>query len=72
MEKITIKTIMKVEKSSDNDYQITFTIGKFPNRASAGVFAAHILMAKDELLEEAEHVDFPCVYEKSKKSTKRG
>jgi|TARA_Y100000310_G_scaffold152803_1_gene152226 hypothetical protein len=58
MEKITIKTIMKVEKSADNAYQITFTIGKFPNRQAAGVFAAHILMAKDELLEETEHIDF--------------
>ena len=58
MEKITIKTIMKVEKSANDGYQITFVIGKFPNRQAAGVFAAHILMAKDELLEETEHIDF--------------
>ena len=55
---IPIKTIMKVEKGSDNNYQITFTIGKFPNRQSAGVFAAHILMAKDELLEEPFENEF--------------
>tara|TARA_B100001123_G_C15208689_1_gene986348 strand:- start:1076 stop:1276 length:201 start_codon:yes stop_codon:yes gene_type:complete len=54
MDKITIKTVMKVEKNSDTDYKITFTIGNFPNRFAAGVFAAHLLMAKDELLDENE------------------
>ena len=44
---IKIKTVMQVEKVKNKDeYKITFTIGNFPNRISAGIFAAHLLMAK--------------------------
>jgi hypothetical protein len=48
---IKIKTVMKVEKVKKKDeYKITFTIGNFPNRISAGIFAAHLLMAKEQAM----------------------
>ena len=48
---IKIKTVMQVEKVKNKDeYKITFTIGNFPNRISAGIFAAHLLMAKEHAI----------------------
>lgn len=48
---IKIKTVMQVEKVKNKDeYKITFTIGNFPNRISAGIFAAHLLMAKEQAM----------------------
>jgi hypothetical protein len=55
MDKITIKTIMQVKETKDNKFEITFTVGQFPNRFSAGVFAANLLMAKEEMMDENEN-----------------
>ena len=40
-----------IEKVKNKDeYKITFTNGNFPNRISAGIFAAHLLMAKEQAM----------------------
>lgn len=55
MDRITIKTIMQVKETKDNKFEITFTIGEFPSRFTAGVFAANLLMAKEEMMDENDN-----------------
>ena len=51
-ENILVTTVLTVEADNKGTYRLVLTVGDFPNRKTAGIYASELLGAKDAIMQD--------------------